>query len=82
MTDVDAQYQVTVSELKKSPAKVIDQAQRIGAPVPVLRNNQVEGYFVPANAMRLITATDEEVQAAFDTVLDRYGDSLTWLARN
>ncbi len=73
---------VTVSDLKQSPAKVIDRAKRTGEPVPILRNNQIEGYFVPANAMRLINATDEEVQSAFDAVLDQYGDALTWLAKN
>ena len=73
---------VTVSDLKQSPAKVIDQAKQSGEPVGILRNNQVEGYFVPANAMRLINATDEEVQSAIDTVLDQYGDALTWLAKN
>ncbi len=73
---------VTVSDLKQSPAKVIDRAKRTGEPVPILRNNQLEGYYVPANALRLINATDEEVQSAFDAVLDQYGDALTWLAKN
>ena len=73
---------VTVSTLKQSPAKVIDDAKSSGEPVTIYRNNQVEGYFVPANAMQLINATDAEVQEAFDAVLEQYGDSLTWLAKN
>ncbi len=73
---------VTVSELKKSPAKVIERAQASGQPVPILRNNQIEGHFVPANAMQLISASDEEVQDALAAVLEKYGDAITWLAKN
>jgi hypothetical protein len=73
---------VTISELKQSPAKVIDEAKRTGRPVPIIRNNQVEGHFVPVNAMQLIRATDDEVRTAFAAVVEHYGDSLTWLAKN
>ena len=71
---------VTISELKQSPAKVIEQAKATGQPVPILRNNQVEGFFVPANALELINATDQEVSAAFDAVLESHGDAIKWLA--
>jgi PHD/YefM family antitoxin component YafN of YafNO toxin-antitoxin module len=71
---------VTISELKQSPAKVIDRAKRTGRPVPILRNNQVEGFFVPASALELITATDQEVNEALETILDSHGNAISWLA--
>ncbi len=73
---------VTVSALKQSPAKVLDLAKETGKPVPIVRNNQIEGYFVPVGAMKLIDAPAEELEAAFESVLKRYGDSITWLAKN
>ena len=71
---------VTISELKQSPAKVIEQAKASAQPVPILRNNQVEGFYVPVNAMALMSATDQETNAAFDAVLDSHGDAIRWLA--
>ncbi len=71
---------VTISELKQSPARVIEQAKACAQPVPILRNNQVEGYYVPVNAMTLMTASDQEVNSAFDAILDTHGDPIRWLA--
>lgn len=71
---------VTISELKQSPARVIDQAKACAQPVPILRNNQVEGYYVPVNAMALMSATDQEVSTAFEAVLESHGDAIRWLA--
>ena len=48
--------------------------------MPILRNNQVEGYYVPVNAMALMSAADQEVNAAFEAVLDSHGDAIRWLA--
>ena len=73
---------VTISELKQSPARVLELAKACAQPVPILRNNQIEGYYVPVNAMTLISATDSEVNAAFDTVLDTHGDPIRWLANH
>ena len=71
---------VTISELKQSPARVIDQAKACAQPIPILRNNQVEGYYVPLNAMALMSATDQEVNAAFASGLEQEGDAIGWLA--
>lgn len=71
---------VTISELKQSPARVIDQAKARAQPVPIIRNNQVEGYYVPVNAMSLMSATDQQVSAAFESVLEHHGDAIGWLA--
>ena len=71
---------VTISELKQSPARVIEQAKAAAQPVPILRNNQVEGFFVPANALELINATDQEVNSAFEAILESHGDAIRWLA--
>ncbi len=73
---------VSVSELKQSPAKVMDRAKEAGAPVAIVRNNIIEGYYVPVGAFELIDADPQDVQKALDTVIDQYGDALTWLAKN
>jgi len=71
---------VTISELKQSPARVIEQAKAAAQPVPILRNNQVEGYYVPVGALELMSATDEEANTAFAAVLESHGDAIKWLA--
>ena len=71
---------VTISELKQSPASVIDRAKKTGRPVPILRNNQVEGFFVPVSALELISATDQEVNEALETILESHGDAISWLS--
>jgi PHD/YefM family antitoxin component YafN of YafNO toxin-antitoxin module len=71
---------VTISELKQSPSRVIEQAKASAQPVPILRNNQVEGYYVPVNAMALMSVTDQEANTAFEAVLECQGDAIKWLA--
>ncbi len=71
---------VTISELKQSPARVIDQAKAWAKPVPILRNNQVEGYYVPVSAISLMSATDQETNAAYESLLESHGDAIRWLA--
>lgn len=71
---------VTISELKQSPARVIEQAKVAGVPVPILRNNQVEGYYVPVGALELMSAEDQEANAAFSAVLESHGEAIRWLA--
>jgi len=46
MQRVEAQVAVSVSELKKSPSGVLDQAH--GEAVAVLNHNRVMAYMVPA----------------------------------
>ena len=73
---------VSVSELKQSPARVMDRAAETGQPVGILRNNELQGYYVPNDAFELIVADSEQVKAAVDQVINDYGDALTWLAKN
>lgn len=47
MQRVEAQVAVSVSELKKSPSAVLDQAH--GEAVAVLNHNRVMAYMVPAD---------------------------------
>jgi hypothetical protein len=35
---------------------------------------------VPASALELITATDQEVNEALETILDSHGNAISWLA--
>ena len=73
---------VTVSELKKSPARVIDRAGQTGQPVGIIKNNELQGYYVPNDAFELIIADPAQVRAAVDQAIDDYGDAITWLAKN
>ena len=71
---------VTISELKKSPATVIDRAKADGKPIGILKNNEVQGYFVPVGAFELVIADSVDVRNAVDQVIDEYGDAIKWLA--
>jgi PHD/YefM family antitoxin component YafN of YafNO toxin-antitoxin module len=73
---------VSVSELKQSPARVMDMANETGQPVGIVRNNELQGYYVPNDAFELIVADSERVKAAVDQVINDYGDAITWLAKN
>jgi PHD/YefM family antitoxin component YafN of YafNO toxin-antitoxin module len=73
---------VSVSELKQSPARVMDMAHQTGQPVGIVRNNELQGYYVPNDAFELIAADSEQVRTAVDKVINDYGDALTWLAKN
>lgn len=71
---------VTVSRLKQSPARVMEQAGATGQPVGILKNNELQGFYVPKEAFELIVADPVEVRTAVDQVIDEYGDAITWLA--
>lgn len=73
---------VSVSELKQSPARVMDMASETGQPIGIVRNNELQGYYVPNDAFELIVADSEQVKAAVDQVINDYGNALTWLAKN
>ena len=73
---------VSVSELKQSPARVMDMDNETGQPVAIVRNNELQGYYVPNDAFELIVADSERVKAAVDQVINDYGDAITWLAKN
>ncbi|WP_299082556.1 hypothetical protein [uncultured Paraglaciecola sp.] len=73
---------VTVSELKQSPSRVMDEANRTGEPVGIIRNNRLEGYYVPNGAIELEIADPVAVRQAVDDIVDQHGDALSWLAKN
>ena len=73
---------VTISELKQSPARVLELAKACAQPVPILRNNQVEGYYVPVNAISLMSASDQDAGAAYESLLESHGDAIRWLANH
>ncbi|WP_324134092.1 type II toxin-antitoxin system Phd/YefM family antitoxin [Bosea sp. (in: a-proteobacteria)] len=49
---VEADYAVSVSELKKSPSAVLNDAK--GMPVAVMNHNRVMAYMVPAETYEAI----------------------------
>ena len=71
---------VTVSKLKQSPAQVMEQASQTGKPVGILKNNELQGFYVPKEAFELVVADPVEVRTAVDQAIDEYGDAITWLA--
>ncbi len=73
---------VSVSELKQSPARVMDMAKESGQPIGIVRNNELQGYYVPNDAFELIVADSEQVKAAVDQAISDYGDALTWLSKS
>lgn len=59
MQRVEAEIAVSVSDLKKSPTAVIDNAH--GAPVAVLNHNRVMAYMVPAETYEaMVEALDDQ----------------------
>ena len=71
---------VTVSRLKQSPARVMEEASQSGKPVGILKNNELQGFYVPNEAFELIVADPVEVRTAVEQAIDEYGDAITWLA--
>ena len=53
---------VSISELKKNPAAVIDEAD--GFPVVVLNHNKPVAYLVPAAAFRAMMEKLDDIQLA------------------
>ena len=73
---------VTVSELKRSPARVMEIARKSSQPVGIVRNNELQGYYVPNEAFDLVAADPSKWETAVDQVISDYGDALRWLAKN
>ena len=71
MQRVEAQIAVSVSDLKKSPTAIMDQAQ--GEAVAVLNHNRVMAYMVPADTYEaLVDALDDQV--LIETIRARAGE--------
>jgi antitoxin StbD len=47
MQRVEAEVAVSVSDLKKNPTAIVDEAH--GAPIAILNHNRVMAYMVPAD---------------------------------
>ncbi len=58
----------------------MEEASQTGKPVGILKNNELQGFYVPNEAFELIVADPVEVRTAVDQVIDEYGDAITWLA--
>ena len=71
---------LSISELKKAPSKMIDEAKRTREPVAIVRNNVIEGYYTPASALEFESISDEEFHALLVETLDEYGGMFTALS--
>ena len=58
----------------------MEEAGQTGKPVGILKNNELQGFYVPQEAFELIVADPVEVRKAVDRVIDEYGEAITWLA--
>lgn len=72
---------ITVSDFKKAPSKVLDEAKRTGESIAVVRNNVIEGYYAPVGKLQ-ITRPDERAMAeSMQHIFDVHGDTLSRLAK-
>lgn len=65
---VEAEYAVSVSELKKSPSAVIEDAK--GMAVAVLNHNRVMAYMVPADTYEAMLERLDDM-ALIETIKSR-----------
>ena len=72
---------VSVTDLKKSTARVLREARENGQTIALVRNNQIEGYSTPAGLLEIERASDKEVSKALSLVIKAHGDTLTRLAK-
>lgn len=60
----------TISELKRSPAQLLENAQ--GNPVAILNHNEAVAYLVPVDAVCMVESpSDENTQTALEKVLSK-----------
>ena len=62
MQRVEAQVAVSVSDLKKNPTAVVNEAG--GAPVAVLNHNRVMAYMVPAETFEAMIERLDDLKLA------------------
>jgi hypothetical protein len=72
---------ITVSDFKKAPSKVLDEANRTGESVAVVRNNVIEGYYAPVGKMQITRPSERAIAEAIARVFDIHGDTLARLAK-
>ena len=71
MHTILADYTASISELKKSPTKVLNEAH--GEPVAILNHNPPEAYLIPANAYEALIDTLEDIELS-EIVKKRQGE--------
>jgi antitoxin StbD len=72
MQRVEAEVAVSVSELKRNPTAIVEDAE--GQPVAILNHNRVMAYMVPAETYEaIIEALDDQALAA--VIRERRGET-------
>ncbi|MBA3810619.1 MAG: type II toxin-antitoxin system Phd/YefM family antitoxin [Caulobacteraceae bacterium] len=71
MQRVEAEVAVSVSDLKKSPTAIVDEAR--GAPVAILNHNRVMAYMVPAETYEAMMERLDDM-ALVEIVRSRAGE--------
>lgn len=72
MQRVEAEVAVSVSDLKKNPTAIVDEAR--GAPVAILNHNRVMAYMVPAETYEAMLERLDD-QALVEIVKARAGET-------
>jgi len=62
MDRIFARTSVSISELKKNPARIINEAE--GAPVAILDHNKPSAYLIPAEAYEELMTKFEDFEFA------------------
>lgn len=62
MDRIYARASVSISDLKKNPSRIINEAE--GAPVAILNHNKPSAYLVPAEAFEVLMERFEDYQLA------------------
>jgi antitoxin StbD len=62
MNKIYARASVSISDLKKNPSRIINEAE--GAPVAILNNNKPSAYIIPAEAFEALMERFEDYNLA------------------
>ena len=68
---------VTITEFKQQASRILDEKKTTA----ILRNNKVEGYYVPAESLASDTLDDARVADLTQFILDQRSEVLAYLAK-
>ena len=82
LKEVNADFSVSISELKKNPTAIINESE--GAPIAVLNNNVPTAYLIPAETYRDLMEKFDDLKIEKE-IIDEYeagySDYAQWLAQ-
>ncbi len=76
MQPLYANQAASISELKKNPTKIINDAK--GSPVAILNHNLATAYLIPAETFERLLELLEDAKLS-DLAYDRFSDKKKWV---